>query len=1464
MMSLKKTGPIVWAILCSICLGLNLSSSAQLSNWGAVLPGRFPVNVSGQINGISRVSQFKFHPNNPNKMYAISAQGGLFISNDAGNNWSVAPGCDFMAGNRLASVCVDFSNDSIIYLGTGDHDYYYNGTGVWKSVNGGRTFTQTALNSQMIIEMIMDPHNDSVIVACTNKGIYKTYNAGTTWLAKTATTIAFDDMKQVASPLSRTLFAATNDSSLYRSTDFGETWVQITQGIRVPAGYTSGDGCRIAVTAADTSVIYFAMVANGGTVFRSANGGNSFTAVKNTAPPFLTYYDDTVTSSTQGDYNFNIGADNHNPNILYMVAHCVWRSLDGGVTWSQLSHWYAGVHTDMHQITLNPYNPAQVFTSNDGGVWLSTDTGTNWTPKSDGIYGYEVYHGNCSPTRQDMISIGTQDNGELYGTSTGWYTNRGGDWSPQCAFDYRPNSSMVYYFDGNERRLVTGGTENYGLDVTELQDIGFNRRNPDLAFAADTAIYRTTNLLSEPPTWTQIANWNKIIKAVHSSVADTNKLFIATNEGHLYVSNNATAATPTFTVHTLPNTTSNEATITTIKNKPGVVYITCNTRVFRSADTGTTWTNITYNLPNVNHVRIIADEFYPDSETVFIASYNTVYYKTRSQTTWTQFNAQLPSRTSLNDMSVYEDSSANAMLRVSAYGRGMWQSSIGATRPLKAIMSVDAQTACVGLPVAFSDISNGAVVARKWLFPGGSPSTSTAQNPVITYSAFGTFPVTLTVYSASDSSTVTHTAYISVTPGNNLNVAEGFQETFFPPTGWGLKDNNNDGYAWQQYPAGGAYGASTQCMYFDNYNNNAGGSTNDIVTARYDLNGYTNIQMTFDRAYRVYTDPNEIDSFAILISIDCGATFNEIYRKGGTQLATVSTQGSYTQPGNSDWRADTINLSSYSGQSAIFAFRNIGHYGNMLFIDNINIRATLNSAPKIIKNICAGSSVQLGSTSVSEIKYRWLPATGLNSDTISNPVATPNVNTTYILTSTQIYSNITAKDTVVVNVNHLQLSTTATDSVCNATSSGIINTNTTLGTGNYSYHWSNGTSAAVANNLIAGIYSVTVRDITGGCSLTATDTICSYPAIIYTASADTIPCSSTGGFVSVTATGGEGTLHYAWNTGDTTSAVTNLSTGNYIATITDGKGCRVQAFVAVTQEGTPPSLSINTPDTLSCKKQSIVLTATSSAGISLQWNNGISGNTDTITATGYYNVIATDTLTGCKTTDTALVTEQTLIGSILITADRSLLCPSDSAQLCAPAGYHHYLWNRGDTTTCISTTQQAEYFINVHDSTGCLDTSNHIFIITAVQPVATVQIKGDTLYTGPNFSTYQWQHNGANISGATNSIYVTGISGSYSVAVSDSNGCSAVSNTFVISGIDNVITDRFEVYPNPTLSLWTVDVGEKWIGSLLELTDATGKLIYKTRISETKTILQPALASGVYFIKISSGTNSLVKKSVKM
>jgi len=1005
-------------IICLVCYQIGFSQSA---NWSAVLPTKFPTNASGQIHGISRVSQIKFHPSNANKMYAVSARGGLFISTDAGANWLVAPGTDFMASARLASVCIDYTNDQIIYLGTGDHNYYYNGNGVMKSTNGGQTFTQTTLTGKLVVDMVMDPSNNNSIVAITNAGIYKTNDAGATWTLKTASR-GFDDLKQ-KTPTSRTLFAATRDSAFFRSLDFGDTWIQITSGIVLPSGITNGNGCRIAITPADTNVVYLAMVANSGTVYKSINGGLSFSAVKNTASPYLTYYDNLSTSSGQGDYNFGIGVDRTNANILYLVAHNNWKSTDGGVTWTQLTNWWQKCHTDMHQIITSPFNNTNLYNVNDGGVFLSVDGGNNWTPKSDGIAGYEIYHGSCSPTKRDMFSIGTQDNGELYANSSGWFTNRGGDWQAHCVFDYRPNSSMTYYYNPDwgtvnipKRRLVNGSDATYGLPSTvlDITDIIFHRSNPDIAFASDSIIFRTTNLTAGTPSWTQIANLGKKIMAMHCHYADANRLYVITSDGMIYVSTNALAATPSFTSYALPNTSNNAAYITSVKSNINTLYITINTKVFRSTNNGATWTNITYNLPSVNHDKILADEYYSSNELVFIASNNTVYYKTATAATWTIFNTNLPSRTDAIDISIFNDSTSNTLLRYTSYGRGMWETPINNLRALTCNFTADNTNPCPGATVTFSDLSTGNVASRNWTFTGGTPSSSTLSNPTVTFPS-GVYNVSLTVSDGTSNSIANKSNYIS-TSGGNLPISEGFEGTTDPPIGWKNTDNGTQGNAWVKTSTAGGFGTSTNSMMFDNYSWNIVGQKDEVQTSRFDLSNYNSARVTFDVAYQAYT--GYADTLAVLLSTDCGATFTRLYAKGGASLSSAGSASASFIPTASQWRKDTINLTPYVGQSSvIIAFQNINGYGNKLYLDNINVTANVAVNAGIDKSICLGSSTSIGSASVTGLSYNWSPTTGLSASNISNPNASPSATTTYILSATHNLSGVQNRDTVLVTVN---------------------------------------------------------------------------------------------------------------------------------------------------------------------------------------------------------------------------------------------------------------------------------------------------------------------------------------------------------------------------------------------------------------------------------------------------------------
>ena len=160
---------------------LFFGSQGQQANWQSLGPIAFPTNVSGQINGIGRTTQLKFHPTNADIVYVTTASGGIYKSMNQGNSWQVL-GTDSMPQTQMASVCIDHADDNILYLGTGDPNYYSNGIGVWKSTDGGATFFQsnTGIGNRLVVELLMDPTQHETIIAATNDGIFKTTDAGAT------------------------------------------------------------------------------------------------------------------------------------------------------------------------------------------------------------------------------------------------------------------------------------------------------------------------------------------------------------------------------------------------------------------------------------------------------------------------------------------------------------------------------------------------------------------------------------------------------------------------------------------------------------------------------------------------------------------------------------------------------------------------------------------------------------------------------------------------------------------------------------------------------------------------------------------------------------------------------------------------------------------------------------------------------------------------------------------------------------------------------------------------------------------------------------------------------------------------------------------------------------------------------------------------------------------------------------
>ena len=1008
-------------------------AQSAVGTWTNTGPIQFPVNASGQVNGMGRVCQIKFHPADSMKMYVVSASGGLFISNDNGNTWAPTPGTEQLPTTQCSAVCVDYTNDNILYLSTGDQNYYDDDYGIWKSIDGGNTWNpaNTDIGNRMAIDIIMDPTDHNTLIAATDDGIWKTTNAGSTWTE----TLAGQQMRSMKQrPGSNHVLYAAQDSLFFISNDMGSTWTNITSGVVVP---TMNEGMRIAVTPADTNLVILGTTDGYGQILKSVDGGLTFTNIYSSTTQCIVCYDSTVTSGSQGYYNFNLTINPANANELLLVSHCVWRSVDGGNTWSWRTQWYDQVHTDMHDIEFNPYNLSQRFNANDGGFWMSTDSlATTWTPRSNGLAATEIYHAAQSQLIRQMISIGTQDNGELYFDDT-WKTNRGGDWGARNSFDYLGNATVYYLNTGNRRNLLPlGGDQTFDCPFVpdNNANIEFAPALPDVAFAGKDSLWRSTNINIDSPTWTLLyVPGGDYIQSIASCRADSNILYFVSDNNNLYRSDNALSASPSFTIYPAPYYTNVAASIATDKYNPNIVYMSCNDSVFLSSDKGATWTDISGTLPGLNILRIISDD-YSHAQRLFVCEGNYVYYKDSATTTSSPWNATtgLPTIPQFTDFMIYNDSTAASILRVSTYGRGVWECNIHNNEPPVGDFAASQQYICPGDTVTFNKNIYGNSSAFSWSFPGGVPATSTADSPVVVYPATGNYNATLTIYGAAGNDTVIKTAYIVVSNGTEASLTEGFEEASFPPNPQWYQLSQS-GILWQQSAAAGGFGLSAHSMYFDNFDNSTNGSHDRIVTPKTDLTYATSAYVTFDVAYAFYSGYH--DSLQVEISTDCGETFTSIYERDSASLATApDTSGSFV-PAAAEWRKDSISLNAFLGSGILLAFDNIGHYGQNLYIDNVNINVTY--PPTLSVNTpVGGNSIQVypnPSTGITKITGTGLKANNevitcynaigavvsRNQATVTNGVLNASVNLTGMIPG--IYEMIVQGDDGSITVKQIVL-----------------------------------------------------------------------------------------------------------------------------------------------------------------------------------------------------------------------------------------------------------------------------------------------------------------------------------------------------------------------------------------------------------------------------------------------------------
>ncbi len=395
---------------------------------------------------------------------------------------------------------------------------------------------------------------------------------------------------------------------------------------------------------------------------------------------------------------------------------------------------------------------------------------------------------------------------------------------------------------------------------------------------------------------------------------------------------------------------------------------------------------------------------------------------------------------------------------------------------------------------------------------------------------------------------------------------------------------------------------------------------------------------------------------------------------------------------------------------------------------------------------------------------------------------------TYTVTVTDAADCTIIGEATVTEPPVLEASTSAEDVLCNGESNGSVEVTVSGGSLPYSYEWSNGATTEEVTGLAAGTYTVTVTDF-NGCNVSGEAIVNEPSALEVTTNSTDVLCNGEStGSVSVSATGGTPPYQYEWNTGDAFPEVNNLPAGLYNVTVTDANGC-TKVEVAVINEPPAIELEIISNDVLCNGESTGGVEIIASQGVepyTYEWSNGAATASVDGLPTGIYSVTVTDA-NGCTAFGETTVSEPLPLEINLRSSD--VLCFGESTgsagvEVSGGTSPYQYNWSMGATTADVNGLFAGIYAVTVTDLNGCTITGQ----VTINEPSA-LEIQANAVdavcngeSTGSVFATanggappylYEWN------TGAT-SAQVLGLpAGTYTVTVTDANGCAATAETIV-------------------------------------------------------------------------------------
>ncbi|MFY9309471.1 MAG: T9SS type A sorting domain-containing protein [Bacteroidia bacterium] len=743
--------------------------SAMQAGGGWVPVGAFDVPANG--GGAGRLNCIRFHPTNPNIIFVGSPSGGLWKTTDGGLTWST--NTDALPTLGITDIAIDPVNTNVMYLATGDgfgSDTY--GVGVLKSTNGGASWNLTGLSwttiqGRTVNRVLIHPDDSNILFASASNGIYKSTNAGLNW-TKVSSASNVKDLE--LKPGDPSTVYAVSASNFYKSTNTGSSFSIVNTGL--PQSTTVGR-IAIAVTAAEPSYVYLLYTDDiefgfkG--LYRSTDSGNSF-VLQSDSPNLIGYASDGQDSGGNGWYTLSIAASPTSQNEIVVGGVNIWKSFDGGVSWSITAHWYGDngtpyVHADIHDLIYRP-DGNTCYAGTDGGIFSTSDGGSTWQDHSNGLQIGQMYRQGGSVTNPGLILQGWQDNGTNLHNAGNWSSVLGGD-GMECFIDWSDPNYMYAEFQNGELHRSSDGGLNFDYIVNNIDESGEwitpwcqDPVDPSTIYAGFKNVWKSTD---KGDTWTAISSFNSS-GLTCLAVSKSNPLYIyASNGSTIYKTvdggSNWTTISPPGS-----NTLTYIAVSETNPDKLWITYsgYTANKKVYYTTDGGTTWTNLSGNLPNIPANCIVNQNGTNDG--VYVGTDVGVYYRDAGMASWIPFSNGLPNVV-IDELEIHYGTSK---LRAATYGRGLWESDIyNPTSNLPfASFAADSLSGCPGLTVHFSDSTLNNPTSWQWTFPGGTPATSTQQNPTVVYNTPGTFhDVKLVVTNINGVDSVSKYSYIAISQG---------------------------------------------------------------------------------------------------------------------------------------------------------------------------------------------------------------------------------------------------------------------------------------------------------------------------------------------------------------------------------------------------------------------------------------------------------------------------------------------------------------------------------------------------------------------------------------------------------------------------------------------------------------------------------------------------------------------------